>query len=173
MRIFFDELEILKGHAKKIHFSFPLTEVIEGNKDMIEITEAQFTGEAKSEAGIAVVKGYCSFEVKFSCARCLNHFQESFEVPFNEQFARTFGTLAEEERDLEEINWIDTASVDLIPYCKEAIILALPYIPVCKEDCQGLCAECGADLNVAACNCKREHIDPRFAELAKLFNQEE
>ena len=43
--------------------------------------------------------------------------------------------------------------VDLTPEMREAIILALPGYPVCREDCKGLCARCGANLNREACTC--------------------
>ena len=43
--------------------------------------------------------------------------------------------------------------VDLTPEMREAIILALPGYPVCREECKGLCARCGANLNCEACTC--------------------
>ena len=43
--------------------------------------------------------------------------------------------------------------VDLTPEMREAIILALPGYPVCREECKGLCAHCGANLNHETCTC--------------------
>jgi uncharacterized protein len=40
--------------------------------------------------------------------------------------------------------------------------------PLCREDCAGLCASCGEDLNLGKCDCKQEEMDPRWAELLKL-----
>lgn len=47
-----------------------------------------------------------------------------------------------------------TEYVDLTPEMREAIILALPGYPVCRDDCRGLCARCGANLNRETCTCK-------------------
>jgi uncharacterized protein len=46
----------------------------------------------------------------------------------------------------------------------------MPMKPLCKEDCAGLCATCGKDLNKVKCKCTQEEIDPRWAELLKLKN---
>lgn len=57
--------------------------------------------------------------------------------------------------------------VDLEPLIKEQLILAVPYAPLCREDCLGLCAQCGADLNQGSCGCEKP-IDPRFEALKGL-----
>ena len=51
------------------------------------------------------------------------------------------------------------------------MVLAMDSKHVCSEDCKGLCATCGADLNEGPCGCKPE-IDPRFAALAQLLDKE-
>ena len=48
-----------------------------------------------------------------------------------------------------------------------SFVLAIPYAPLCKDDCLGLCAQCGADRNVAPCGCEKP-IDPRFVALQGL-----
>ncbi|MBK9032822.1 MAG: DUF177 domain-containing protein [Myxococcales bacterium] len=55
--------------------------------------------------------------------------------------------------------------VDLTPLVREQFVLAVPYAPLCREDCQGLCPQCGTDKNLAPCSCIRP-ADPRFAALA-------
>ncbi len=59
--------------------------------------------------------------------------------------------------------------VDLSGPVRDQILLEVPLIRLCKEDCKGICSECGIDLNSSQCDCKNEgQIDPRFAELLKL-----
>jgi len=48
----------------------------------------------------------------------------------------------------------------------------MPYIPLCKESCLGLCVTCGVNLNEETCNCKKEIIDPRLADLADWFDKD-
>ncbi|MCL1919621.1 MAG: DUF177 domain-containing protein [Kiritimatiellaeota bacterium] len=59
--------------------------------------------------------------------------------------------------------------LDLTQEVREAIILALPGYPVCREDCKGLCMTCGANLNEAACACHQAGRDNRWAALDTLI----
>ena len=58
--------------------------------------------------------------------------------------------------------------IDLDPFLREQIGLAIPGYPVCKESCKGLCTICGANLNERECGCERRVPDPRLAGLAKF-----
>ena len=57
--------------------------------------------------------------------------------------------------------------VDLEPLFREEFVLAIPYAPLCREDCKGLCPQCGTDLNSGTCKCEKP-IDPRLAVLKGL-----
>jgi uncharacterized protein len=57
--------------------------------------------------------------------------------------------------------------LDLGPMIRDAIVLELPLAPLCREDCEGLCAQCGADLNTGLCGCEAPG-DPRWATLDVL-----
>jgi uncharacterized protein len=50
----------------------------------------------------------------------------------------------------------------------DALFVALPLLPLCRDDCRGICPRCGADLNVAACGCEEVHFDPRWSALEVL-----
>lgn len=71
-----------------------------------------------------------------------------------------------DEHDLDVFPY-DGESVDLEPLIREQFVLAIPYAPLCREDCAGLCAQCGANKNVSPCNCAKP-VDPRFAGLQSL-----
>ncbi|MCL1888341.1 MAG: DUF177 domain-containing protein [Kiritimatiellaeota bacterium] len=58
--------------------------------------------------------------------------------------------------------------LDLTPELREAILLALPSYPVCKEDCLGLCVRCGANLNTGTCSCPPGARDEQWAALDQL-----
>jgi uncharacterized protein len=59
--------------------------------------------------------------------------------------------------------------VDLEPLARETVVLELPQAPLCREDCLGLCPECGADRNEGTCSCAPP-LDPRWAALDDLRN---
>ena len=49
--------------------------------------------------------------------------------------------------------WYEGEEIDLSPLLRERLLLALPTLPLCRDDCRGLCARCGADLNAGPCGC--------------------
>jgi uncharacterized protein len=61
----------------------------------------------------------------------------------------------------------DGERVDLEPLLREQFVLAVPYAPLCREDCKGLCPQCGVDRNAEACGCEKP-IDPRLLALKGL-----
>ena len=65
-----------------------------------------------------------------------------------------------------------TEFVDLTDELRESIILSLPTYPVCREDCQGVCAQCGKNLNEGPCSCRAEHHDSRWNVLDSLSKGE-
>jgi len=101
------------------------------------------------------------------CARCLDPLTDSLEVSFQELY-RYLPDPGEDEDDGEE-RFLDGDFLDLEPAFRDAVVLALPLSPLCREDCPGLCAECGAKLADAG----PDHghggkVDPRWGALAKL-----
>ena len=58
--------------------------------------------------------------------------------------------------------------VDLEPLLRDAVVLALPFQPLCRPDCPGLCAECGARLSDDPDHRHEAPVDPRWAALAEL-----
>ena len=74
-----------------------------------------------------------------TCSRCLTEFTVDFKKKPRLNF------IAEKTNP----------KIDLSPAIAEEIILDFPLKPLCKADCQGLCAKCGKDLNQGKCNCDR------------------
>jgi uncharacterized protein len=62
----------------------------------------------------------------------------------------------------------DGKTIDLDPIVREQVLLAIPMSAVCREDCQGLCAQCGQNLNEKKCGCETKVIDPRLAPLKNI-----
>ncbi len=112
--------------------------------------------------------------VELECSRCLTVFEQEIEAPFEAQCdIRTFHLLAEglPVDEGEEITAIfDSNSADLWELSRQAFILQLPMRPLCREDCNGLCPYCGANLNETTCNCQPP-ADPRWAALEALIER--
>lgn len=74
------------------------------------------------------------------CARCLDPFRSATTVRFQELFALADGVAGPDGYVL------DAGLLDLEPALRDALVLELPLSPLCAEDCQGLCPECGVRL---------------------------
>ncbi|HUF32776.1 MAG TPA: DUF177 domain-containing protein [Acidimicrobiales bacterium] len=94
------------------------------------------------------------------CRRCLRPVADVLEVPVMEVF--------EADPTEGETLPLDGVDIDVEPVAREAVLLGLPLAPVCREDCQGLCASCGIDRNEADCDCAVEVADHRWAALDEL-----
>jgi uncharacterized protein len=94
------------------------------------------------------------------CRRCLRPVEGNLEVDVQELFEPT-------PRDGESYP-LGHDHVDLEPLARESLILDLPLVPLCKDDCRGLCATCGKDLNTGDCDCAPAGADVRWAALDVL-----
>ena len=72
-----------------------------------------------------------------------------------------------------EIGWYRGGEIHLDSVCLEVISLGLPVKPLCRDDCAGLCARCGSDLNQGACDCEEVAPESPFAVLAALRGETE
>ncbi|MCP9451643.1 MAG: DUF177 domain-containing protein [Nitrospira sp.] len=70
----------------------------------------------------------------------------------------------EEEPD-DNLYYYSGDHLELAPMLREQLILASPMHPLCKEDCLGLCAQCGKDLNEGPCHCRGELGESPFLSL--------
>jgi len=124
--------------------------------------------EAVSEG--VLVTGSAVAPLAGECARCLDPLTTSIEVSFQELY-RYLPDPGEDKDDGEE-RFLDGDFLDLEPAFRDAVVLALPLSPLCKDDCRGLCVECGAKLaEVGPDHGHGDKVDPRWELLAKLnFN---
>ena len=60
--------------------------------------------------------------------------------------------------------------VNIRDMVNDALFAALPLLPLCREDCRGICPRCGSELNVAPCDCEDVHFDPRWSALEVLVS---
>jgi len=96
------------------------------------------------------------------CRRCTAPVSGELRIPVSERFSDV-GTLGPED----EMYPIEDDTIDLGPMVRDAIVLELPMAPLCREDCRGLCPQCGADRNEGECGCVAPR-DPRWANLDVL-----
>jgi uncharacterized protein len=99
------------------------------------------------------------------CVRCLADFVLPLIVELDDlAFGLPYTSPKEYQYRVNEDGWLflDRA-------LREQILLSVPIRPLCRAACRGLCSQCGQDLNVAACDCEDQSIDPRLSALKDLL----
>jgi uncharacterized protein len=118
-----------------------------------------------------LVTGTATADLAGECARCLEPITDEIEVRFQELFVyEDQGVDPDEEL---EVSMLQNDLVDLEPLLRDAVVLALPFQPLCSDDCPGLCTECGARLADDPDHTHGAPVDPRWAALSALTGPEQ
>jgi uncharacterized protein len=110
-----------------------------------------------------LVTGTATVAVRGQCVRCLTEIADELEVDVQELFVHEDSEAAEDEASR-----LAGDLIDLEPLLRDEVVLDLPFQPVCREDCAGLCVECGANLNDDPEHAHRAATDPRWDALRAL-----
>jgi len=115
-------------------------QILEGEKDLFSKVsgDVHYALYAQHISDELVVRGTLSVDLDLKCTRCSEIFSTTVT---DSDFLRAYP--ASEDAD----------SVDITEDMREDLLLYIPGFPVCSEECKGLCAQCGADLNKGACDC--------------------
>lgn len=104
------------------------------------------------------------------CARCLEPIGGTVTLTAEKPVAEEKGLTSLENKDNDDYVQIADGMLDLVPPLRDEFLLSFPMRFLCREDCAGLCAGCGANLNRETCRCGKKNVDPRFAKLAALLD---
>jgi len=110
-----------------------------------------------------IVNGVLQATGPCDCGRCLQTFEQSWKVPVDIMVLRKVDS--DEDQGETLLIMQRRGEVDLQDALRESAVLAFPQSPVCSKDCQGLCPQCGVDLNTESCTCSDESYDPRWEGL--------
>lgn len=119
-----------------------------------------------------VLEGSLSATMLMTCDRCLEPYPLEIRNPFRVYVSKPARTDGSEERELDaeemEDHFVSGEEIDLAETVREQVFLALPMKSLCKEDCLGLCAGCGVNLNKDRCTCSRGPREGAFSKLRQL-----
>ncbi len=153
------------GSAKRVRLEEPVpglrTELAVVPED--EPLEGDLTLEGVVEG--VFVHGSVGGRFAMRCARCLKEFEQPFDLVMNELYVRDPGP--EDDYAL-----TPELTLDPEPMLRDAVVLEMPFSPLCKQDCLGLCEICGEDRNLGECP-GHAASDPRWAALDALLVQRE
>lgn len=144
-------------------------------------TDVEFVGNVTGQITLRNVGpeiaawGHLRAVARLQCGRCLAPHEVPVEFDFSESCALTqideplSYTQAADEDEVAPIPILDGETVDLSELVRQLLVLNLPARSLCRPDCRGICAQCGADLNQGECGCGGEENDPRLAPLRELL----
>ncbi|MAS54509.1 DUF177 domain-containing protein [Nocardioides sp.] len=118
-----------------------------------------------------LVTGTATADLEGECVRCLDPIVDELDVSFQELYVYDDSRDSRDRPSDEEedgVSKLEDDLCDLEPLLRDAVVLALPFQPLCEEDCPGLCTECGAQLRDDPDHSHDAPIDPRWAALGSL-----
>lgn len=155
-------LEASLGTSRTYELDYPTINV--ASDVILTPLQGRLTATRTSEG--VYVSGQLTSKLAVECVRCL----ETAEYPISIQIDELFYYPAHEAPPLAPTFDGDTGFIDLAPLIRDLSLLEVPFNPVCRPDCLGLCIECGQNLNQGDCGCEQDDIDPRLAALGQFLN---
>jgi len=161
------ELKKVTGSKKDFAFDGPL-----------ELDEFELSGPVQVRLRLAnagsrlLVCGSLRSQVRLECSRCVEEFDFSLVADIDEEYLPEDSPEIGEDRNplYSDVNVYgeDDSTIDVLEVLRQNTIAALPIQPLCREDCRGLCANCGENRNVRDCGCQTQEIDSRWARLLEI-----
>jgi len=169
MRIELENLEGGKGDFAHVYRPDELDPVDE----RIRLTEpAAVKGQIRLSGHDVVVNGHIDTRAQVDCDRCLKPVEMPVSADFELEYITGSDYESSQAAELTEaemsVSVFDGEAIDVDEIVKEQILLAVPTRMLCREDCKGICPECGMDKNTGECQCVTDDIDPRWAALKNL-----
>ena len=158
------------GSTRRFELDEPVSVELDGR------TAGQATGRVellRTHQGL-VVNGVVEVEVGAFCDRCLTEFARVSALTLEEECYPTVDPTTGRRMFPPDVAegavHIDTRQMlDLSEVLRQYLLACEPLKDLCRADCQGLCQECGVDLNAEKCKCESQPIDPRWGALADLL----
>ena len=118
-----------------------------------------------------LVTGTAEAGLDGECARCLEEIHDELVADLQELFVYDDDKHAVRDDEESDVSRLEGDLLDLEPLLREAVVLSLPFQPLCRDDCPGLCLECGARLADDPEHHHDDPIDPRWAALGGLVDK--
>ena len=150
------------GTLRRIDIAFPAPEALDNSVASIPVGgQIEITGRLESVHEGILVTANVQSEAISECSRCLDPLKLDVDVEFQELFAYSLT----DEDDLV----ISDEQIDLEQVVRDAVVLSLPFQPICSNDCEGLCVDCGMKMADDPQHVHEAPVDPRWNALKNLM----
>ena len=173
--IYFDEIDQYGPQRKRAAAELSPAQL--DKNDIQNLAEVMVEAEGRSGdlEGEYILEGKVDFKADLTCSRCLDPFPVATSSDFTVRFLPRPEFATEEEVQISadelDVEHYTDRFVSLRDLAAEQIHLTVPMKPLCEEACLGLCLHCGSNLNQAACSCKGQETDDRWAALREIREQ--
>lgn len=165
--------EMLSQEGKTVCHKVPFT------REQISFQMGDFPVLDKTPAEIRIahtgnkvleLEGTASVTVGIPCDRCLEEVAVSIPVSFKRKIDMKL-SVQERMNELDEGSYLLGTDLDVDQLVYLEVLMSWPLKVLCKEDCKGICSQCGKNLNQGPCDCKEEPKDPRMAAISDIFSK--
>ena len=159
------ELEsVFNTEGMKVPFDYELSLSEVSVSGFTPITApVRVSGSIENRAGIVNLIAKADLVYEAPCDRCATDVKRDYSFPVEHTLV-----VALESGDNDDFLEVPNMRLNLDELVEEDVNLALPSKYLCNEECKGLCAKCGKNLNDGPCDCKKD-VDPRMAALLSLL----
>ncbi len=174
-------VEQIKEDSLEIEFEeksecFPVLSEMVRQGECKFLTPIKTAVKASRIGDMIEIKGKFDTKVHLACSRCLNEYVTTLKSRFNLTYINRLlvepDDIGQEEIEISAqemgLIYFEGEEINLRDGIQEQVVMAFPIRALCREDCKGLCAACGADLNQGDCACDRKPVSNKFAVLKNL-----
>ncbi len=169
---------LLAGEKKRIDIDYMLEVSTDDMEGAVNLSGVTFPTPAKVTGVITDNAGYMHMTLSVTlpyialCARCAKEVSGEFAIDF-ERTVVPDGMVEDVEEKEEDFVVVQNGMLDIDEQLAEILLLDFPTRVLCSNDCKGLCHKCGKDLNEGECDCPKVDVNPAFAKLLSMFDDEE
>lgn len=149
-----------EGGVRPVDYTFTPDEAL-----LADCSPVHVTGKLEGKSSIVYMTLTAAFTLSPLCDRCMTPYREAHEIPVEHVLVTSLN-----REDNDELILVESDEIDLDELVESDILLTLPMKHLCREDCKGLCMQCGKNLNEGDCGCSSKPVDPRLEALRKLLD---
>jgi len=153
-----------RSQAAEIDTTVTLAEVFPS----IALGELALLGKVKNSAGHIMLTLQVTGKFTAQCDRCLVDTEHELDFLIEKPVA-VAGTIQDDIE--EEYIYIEENQLDIMPTLIDAVEFEIPTKILCSDECLGICADCGADLNQSKCSCREKKIDSQWEKIKQMLDE--
>ena len=154
--------------AKKLDAEFDLSDLEFSGVFPIK-TPVKITGEILSKTEIVSLSAKILVDYSADCDRCSTPTVKHYKISVN----KVLVTKLDSGEENDDMLVLPDMKLDLQEFVLTEVVLNIPTKHLCREDCKGICQNCGKNLNEGDCGCTKKAVDPRLSVLQQLLDDAE